>query len=483
MTQRLIALLFISIIPLACEDVLTENPGTFLNEATIFSTEDGAVAATMGIYQQLRVENYYGTDFIRNIIHHSDYALGRGSMAPMANYQLDATNIGRIGNTWVAIYTSIYRANLVIQRVPGVPGIDPDLSDQLVGEASFLRALGYYNLVRGWGAVPLRLEPETEDFKIARSPESEVYAQIIDDLLLAEEVLPSEYPTNEIGRVTKWAAKTLLADVYLTLERWGDAAAKAKEVIDSGLFSLVRVATSEDFHKKMFGPDIPVHSEEVLSIKYNVLENNDGFVRHFHKPAANYSDGGSFGLYGNMDSFISKGEWADENSPDLRRNDFLYSGADVVHLDPVIKMLFRKFRGTPTNISNDLPLLRYAEALMIFAEAESQANGGPNAAAYDAINQIRRRAFGQDPAVAFPAADLPADLSATEFRDALMLERAKEFLGEGKRWFDLKRTGTALQVLQGLGFNIAERNLKWPIPVEEIDNNELLGPEDQNPGW
>lgn len=483
MTRRVMALLFVSIVPFACEDVLTENPGTFLNEAIIFSTEEGAVAATMGVYQQLRSSGYYGTDFIRNITHHADYALGRGSQAPMGNYQLDAANIGRIGNTWVAIYTSIYRANLVIKQVPGVPGIDPGLSDQLVAEASFLRALGYYNLVRGWGAVPLRLEPETGNFNIARTPESEVYAQIIKDLQLAESVLPSSYPSTDIGRVTKWAAKTLLADVYLTLERWSEAAAKAKEVIDSGVFSLVRVATSDDFQLKIFGPDIPVHSEEILSIKYNVLQNNDGFVRHFHKPAANYADGGSFGLYGNMDSFIGQGEWADESSPDLRRNDFLYSGADVVHLDPVIKMLFRKFRGTPTNISNDTPLLRYAEALLIFAEAESQAKGGPTAAAYDAINQVRRRAFGQDPAVPYPAADIPAGLSAEEFREALMLERAKEFLCEGKRWFDLVRTGTALEVLKGLNFNIAERNLKWPIPVEEMDNNELLTPQDQNPGW
>src|SRR5690606_17046887 len=118
-----------------------------------------------------------------------------------------------------------------------------------------------------------------------------------------------------------------------------------------------------------------------------------------------------------------------------------------------------------------------------FAEAESQANDGPNADAYDAINQVRRRAFGKDPAVADVVADIPAGLNAQQFRDALMLERAKEFLCEGKRWFDLLRTNTALDVLQGLGFSITERNLLWPIPNEEIDNNSALSQEDQNPGW
>lgn len=470
-------------VPFACDDILNEEPGTFLDEDTTFSTTAGAISAMLGVYQEMRTEEYYGTYFLRNLIHHGDAALGRGSMAPMANYQLDATNIGRIGLVWTAIYAKIYRANLVIHRVPHVPGIDPDLATQLVAEARFLRALGYYNLVRAWGDVPLRLEPETVDFAIERSPKSEVYAQIVQDLQFAEGNLPGSYIPSEAGRATLWAAKTLLADVYLTLEQWGPAAAKAKEVIDSNLFSLDRISSSDDFQTKIFGPDIETFSGEIFSIRYNVIENNDPFIRHFHKPEANYSDGGSFGVLGNMDSFINQGDWVDESSPDLRRNAFLYSGADAVYLDDVTKMLFRKFRGTPTNLSNDFPVLRYAEALLIFAEAESQANDGPNADAYDAINQVRRRAFGKDPAVADVVADIPAGLNAQQFRDALMLERAKEFLCEGKRWFDLLRTNTALDVLQGLGFSITERNLLWPIPNEEVDNNSALSQEDQNPGW
>lgn len=476
-------LVSLSIVPVSCTDLLTENPGTFLNEDITFSTPDGAVSATLGVYQALRSSGYYGTSFIRNLVHHADYALGRGSQAPMGNYQLDATNINRIGEGWTAIYGKIYRANLVIERVPEVPGLEPAMGRQLVAEATFLRALGYYNLVRAWGAVPLRLEPETENFGIERSSESEVYAQIIADLQLAETDLPSEYPSTELGRATKWAAKTLLADVYLTLERWSEAAAKAKEVIDSGIYSLVRISTSDDFQTKMYGPDIPTNLEDILSIKYNVVENNDGFVRHFHKPEAGYAMGGSYGVLGNLDSFIGQGEWADENSLDLRRNDFLYSGSDTQYLDNVVKMLFRKFRGTSTNVSNNFPLLRYAEVLLIYAEATSQAAGGPTGESYDAINQVRRRAFGQHPALPYPLADIPEGLSAEEFRDVLMLERAKEFLCEGKRWFDLLRTNTALEVIQALGLQITEKNLKWPIPDQEIDNNSSLTHDDQNPGW
>jgi hypothetical protein len=484
-TIRVAALVVMSVIPFSCEDILKEDPGTFLSQAKTFSNSDGAKAATMGIYQSLRGSGYYGTSFLRNLTHHADYCLGRGSQAPMANFQIDATNITRISEGWVAIYGQIYRANLVIKEVPNVPGIDAGLASTFVAEAKFLRALGYYNLVRAWGAVPLRLEPETSNFSIGRASVDEIYSQVIADLQAVEEVLPSTWPTADLGRATKWAAKTLLADVFLTRERWTDAAAKAKEVMDSNLFSLVRIATSNDFQTKMFGPDILTHSEDIFSIKYNVAQNNDPYVRHFHKPEANYAQGGSFGVLGNLDSFIGKDDWALETSPDLRRNQALYNGDDKKYLDNAVRMLLKKFRGTPTNVSNDQPLLRYAEVLMIFAEATTMANGAPTAAAYDALNAVRRRAFGQDPAVPYPAADFPAGLSAVAFREALILERAKEFMCEGKRWFDLLRTNTALQVMLAIPSKnkITAKNLLWPIPKEEIDNNDELDADDQNPGW
>ena len=403
---------------------------------------------------------------------------------PHGNFSWNSVTFQRHELIWTAIYSSINRANIVIQNAPLVPAVDAAVRDQIIGEARFIRALGYFHLVRLWGAVPLRLEPELEDFAIGRTPVNEVYDQIIEDLQFGEVNLPVSYPASQVGRVTRWAAKTLLADVYLTLERWDEAAAKAKEVIDSNVYSLVRIATSDDFQTKIFGPDIPTHSEDIFSIKYSVELHNDSWIRFFHRPGPGYAFGGPHAIVGNLDSFIGQGDWQDETSPDLRRNHSLYSGADKAYLDANIKMLFRKFRGTTTNVSNDTPILRYAEVLLIFAEAESQANGGPTAAAYDAVNQVRRRAFGQDPAVAYPAADIPAGLSAQEFRDAVIMERAKELLVEGKRWYDLLRTGTAIEVSKAAGFSaIEEKHLKWVIPASEIDNNDALTQADQNPGW
>jgi starch-binding outer membrane protein, SusD/RagB family len=147
-------------------------------------------------------------------------------------------------------------------------------------------------------------------------------------------------------------------------------------------------------------------------------------------------------------------------------------------------MLFKKFRGKNPNLSNDTPILRYAEVLLIFAEAESMAKGGPTAEAYEAINMVRRRAFGKAIKIPFPEVDLPSGMSSVEFRDAVIMERAKELLVEGKRWYDLLRTNTAIEVCKAAGFSaIEEKHLKWVIPQSEIDNNDALTQNDQNPGW
>jgi len=114
------------------------------------------------------------------------------------------------------------------------------------------------------------------------------------------------------------------------------------------------------------------------------------------------------------------------------------------------------------------------------------ANNGPTPEAYEALNQVRRRAYGRDINTPDPEADFAPGLNAQQFQDTVLLERAKEFVMEGKRWYDLLRTGTTLEVIRASGdgkSRIEERHLKWPIPAEEIDNNEAMGQESQNPGW
>ena len=473
------------------EDVLEEEPRTFLSQSAVFSTREGAVAATTGIYEPFRTGNLYGWWLLGNLELMSDYIYGRGSQSPVSRYNVNAQSEGRIGNIWRGGYEVVNRANTVINQLENkeIEGVDAQLKNRLIGEAKFLRALAYFHMVRLFGDLPLRLEPETQNFDIARSPEQDVYNQIIADLEYGEQNLPGSYENPDLGRATKWAATSLLSKVYLTLGQWEQATGKAKEVIDSDEFSLVEVTVPEDF-QKIFGPDILTHSEEIFSLKHARIPGlGFGPLWLMHRAGSGYSLGGNahawFGNFGS--SWFA--EWVEQlNGPDLRPNDWLYNGPhDEQFLSDEIPMLFKKFRDTESDPpGNDFPVIRYAEVLLIYAEAKAMAEGGPTDDAYEAINKVRRRAHGRDINSPDPEVDLTTGLTAQEFQDEVLLERAKEFVMEGKRWYDLLRTGKTLEVIRASGegkSGIEERHLKWPIPLEEIDNNDLMNAEDQNPGW
>jgi hypothetical protein len=154
---------------------LQEEPVTFLVSEQFFRNEADAVAATKAIYGSLREGGYYGTDFVILTELQTDYLDGRGSYTPAGNFQHDSRNIQRITGVWSSHYGAINRANLVIQKVPQIKMSDA-LKNQLVAEARFIRALSYFNLVRLWGPVPLRLEPVTSLTELAapRAPVAEV---------------------------------------------------------------------------------------------------------------------------------------------------------------------------------------------------------------------------------------------------------------------------------------------------------------------
>lgn len=486
---RIFYLLLMPALILSCNDMITENPRTFLSEDAVFSTTEGAISATLGAYKPLYEGDLYGWWLLGMNELSADYIDGRGSQAPSSRFEYDGTTILRIGNIWSGKYRIINRANVVITNIgdANIEGMSPDLRNQLIGEARFLRALSYFTLIRHFGDVPLRLTPETdpENFAITRTPQAEVLNQIIEDLEYGENNLPASYSQAELGRATKWAASGLLAMVYLWQEDWAAAANKARDIIDSGEFNLLEVEEPEDF-QNMFGPDILTHSEEIFSLKHSRNSGlGHGAIWLMHRAGSGYSIGGNaHAWFGNMDSWL--GDWMEQlEGPDLRPNDWLYNGPhDERFLDNEIPMLFKKFRDTESsNPGNDLPIIRYTEIKLIFAEAESQLNNGPTSEAYEAINMVRRRAFGMDYNQTSAEADLKLGLSAQEFRDEVMLERAKEFIMEGKRWYDMLRTGTAMELIQALGYNIQERHLLWPIPAEEIDNNDGMTQADQNPGW
>ena len=473
-----VLLLVLLLSAVSCDDVLTEAPKTVAAE-NFYNTAEEVETAVNAIYSPWRTNTHAVYTGVLDI--HTDYGYGRGSYAQFNDFQgLNANNINRVAGFWNFMYLSIRNANIVIQNAPNGADISQEDIDKYVAEAKFMRAFSYFHLVRNWGGVPLRTELNMTEKDLARSPASQVYELILADLLQAELNLPDD--PKHVGRPNKLASKTLLADVYLTLGRFDEARDKANEVIQSNEYSLVPVSTYNDF-QKIFGPDVLTTSEEIFYFKHSRLPGQGNYLLWIlnHPSTKLYTFGGAYAHYGeSSDPFYTT--WDDG---DLRKDMW-----DIVNFGlGATTMVSKKFIDNAAvganDAGNDAPEYRYAEVLLIYAEAATRAAGAPTAEAVEALNKVHRRAFGYDPTVPSPVDFVLANYDEESFVDLVIQERGYEFIWEGKRWFDLKRTGKADEVLlANRGVTIAPAHYLWPIPVDELNFNQALDPAvDQNPGY
>lgn len=481
--KKILTLILLTIFTVACEDQLDEIPKDFVSSANFWTDESDAEAAVKSIYQVDLIDPF-NDQFLEL---HTDFAKGRGSWASISFWQsvFDNTHIGRTTTYWWnRPYQAINRANNVLAYVPDID-MNEEKKKSLLAEARTMRAWHYFNLVRGFGPVPLRLEA-TKDLSTVDAPrasEAEVYAQIIEDLKIGETDLPNSFGTST-RRPSKWAAKMLLAQVYLTMENWSEAAAKADEVINSGQFAIIPVTTADDFYD-IFAKR-PT-TEDVMSIHYSSTM-QDSYVYTLHQaniPAYNSNSSGFFTTLPVTTTIIGSA-W-DNN--DLRKSFNLYSSyvnksGNTVNLPAQNPILFKKIIAQPDGTrSNARYYLRFTENYLIYAEAAAMAAGGPTAQALEYLNVVRRRAYGYDPFTVSPV-DYPGGMTLADFRDAVILERAYEFINEQRRWWDLLRTGKAKAAIEAaFGVTFNEARLRWPIPQDEINNNGALDQSSQNPGY
>ncbi len=483
MKKSIIFLLFLVIFS-SCKKVLEENPKDFISRTNYYTNQSDAEGAITGAYSSL-ADNYAITYWLFLVLH-SDYSNGRGSQAPIPVFDqiLNQANINRAAAIWSSFYTTINRANSVLDNVPAIIDITDDAKKRILGEAYFLRAMAYFNLVRGFGPVPIKINESIDLSKVGspREPENKVYDLIIQDALAAESSLPASVGA-ETGRAPKWAAKMLLAEVYLTLEKWQEAADKADEIIQGGAYSLVLVNKPSDFYN-IFAT--VTNSEDILSIHHSDSRQSDIAI-YLHRPNTppyNYSSGGNYAWLPILNSFIGS-SW---NDNDLRKSFNLYDkyvgpNGDSVSLPSTSPVLFKKFITNTSGLRTfSDPIFRYSEAFLIYAEAAAMKDGAPSALALERLNVIKRRGYGFDPFTASPV-DYPSALDINAFRDIVIQERAYEFLVEGKRWWDLKRTGKVKGAMSAIGKTFIDARYLWPIAADEINNNPELTQADQNPGY
>jgi hypothetical protein len=476
--KKLLILLSILIGITACSDILEEEPKAVAIE-NFYNSASEIESAVLSIYSPISNNNTFGAMYIAQMEAQSDYGYGRGSYAPVSEFQgLDATNIGRVADFWSSFYRSIRNANLVIKNAPDAIDVNESTLNELIGEAKFLRALCYFHLVRNWGDIPLRNESNMLELELARTPASEIYSFIIQDLEFAENhMVESE---SVPGRATKWAAKTLLTEVYLQLERWQDARNKALEVINSNKYELISVDNSDDFYK-IFGPDIITSKEEIFYIKYNSTQSSN-LAYFIHHPGSPYFNGA--GWYAHYTDSVNNKQIKDWDYNDLRKSFNLYYYD--ISISPTT-VLFKKYID-PERVNagrNDYPIYRYPELLLFYAEAECRMNNGPTAEAMEKLNMVHRRGYGKNP---YANSNVDYDINnynMESFIDLIFQEKMYETIWEGKRWLDLKRIGKVKEtIMEAYGINVADKHLWWPIPENEFEYNDAIDPEkDQNFGY
>ncbi|UOQ68961.1 RagB/SusD family nutrient uptake outer membrane protein [Hymenobacter volaticus] len=459
---------------------LEEVPPSSLAPQNFYTNGGDAVAAVNAVYD---VANQIG-DQSRNLIIMGD--IPSDDMDLLANnadriqiwsFQTNAVN-GVVAQSWQVLYQGINRANAAIERIPGI-SMDEALKTRLVGEARFMRAFYYFYLVRWYGGVPL-LVTETKSLtdgrNATRATADEVYAQIIADFTAAETALPDKFTGADAGRATAGAAKAFLAKVYLTRKEYAQARDKAKELIDNasrygyGLF---------DRYADVFAIANKNGRESVFELQFvgGGVGQGSGMITYF-APENSLITGRGFGSFYPTPEFYNSFQNGDKRK-ELFINSFVNAAGQVV---PTFQH-FNKYQD-PTarafgEANNNFPIIRYADVLLMFAEAENELSG-PTAAALTAVNPIRRRAYGNSLTAASPV-DFAAALGKDGFRQRLWDERRWELHAEGHRWFDLVRTNRLVSVLRPKGkTNVDENDNLFPIPQREIDLNPNLV---QNPGY
>ena len=463
----------------SCEEALVEKP-KFMVVENFFNTAAEIESAVNAIYSPLRATNY--TVYETSLECQADYAYGRGSWAPLHEHKgLNDANINRVQGLWNSFYLSIRNANLVIQNAPKGASISREDIAKYVSEAKFMRAFNYFQLVRNWAGVPLRTEANMTEADLRKSTPEEIYALIEADLKEAELNLPDR--AANVGRPTRWAAKTMLADVYLTLKRYGEAKTKADEVIKSNRFSLVPTQSVQDFQTNVFGPELVSTTEEIFYLKYTRQVNQGNYMLWItNHPSTNlFNFGGAFVVYG----FTTEPFYKDWQEGDLRKN--LWENVNIgLGPNTLISSKFVDRQAVSQNgAGNDDPVYGYNDALLLFAEAATRVANTPTAEALEALNQVHRRAYGKAPLTSSDVDYKLADYTTETLLDLIIQERAYEFLYLGKRWLDLKRINKVKEfVKKNKGLDVADKHLLWPIPLSELNFNKALNPTtDQNPGY
>lgn len=437
------------------------EPASSVTIDKVYKTASDYNVAVIGCYAKLQSQVNFYTECCE---YRSDnLSLGAPTAGTQDRYDIDhfteKPSNGILSSYWANFNNNVYRCNLLLDQIDSA-NFAENLKKQYKGEAMFIRALNYFNMYRIWGGVPAtkHVVSAAEALKVARYSDEQMFDLIAGDLkeIVDNNYLPETYSSADMGRATSGAAKALLGKVYLTFHKWTEAKDILSQLI--GKYQLVSPIA------QVFNVDNKNNNEIIFAVHFNKEIEGEGHSYWYN--LTNASD--------------------DTNQTSSLLNTFPTGDArkDLITYVQVEKnvRLMNKFYDTksPTfkTVGNDQILLRYADVLLMYAEAlnEIQYDASEGSLALKYLNAVRQRAGISN----LTAKQLPTQ---EKFRKGILVERQREFPYEGQRWFDLVRMGFAKSVMAENGVEIKDYQLLFPIPQQEIEkvgDKSILW---QNPGY
>ncbi len=482
----------------SCDKFLAEDPRAVLSPENFFNSDVEVKAAVNGVYAALYTDGLYRQHGINHALGYGADDLeptrsGDGALNDICNYTLSEARGARGREVWISFYKMIQDANVALAKLENNERISTQYKSQATGELLFLRAFAYYNLTNIFGDVPYYRENLSIDEVqvLERHNKNLIRNDLIADLQIAQDALPGNYQTSELGRASKWAAATLAVKILLWQERWVEARDKSVEIIVGSphrllahygdVFKLANAYNDEliwciDFVRdinpqgftSIFVPrlsDEPKVSSQRPALRAALEARNEGFTGN--------------GLAAPMLGFVE-----DFPRDDLRRPHNIvenYLGFDLNY--PYMPKMWNldQINSPRGNHGDNFIVFRLADVYLMAAEAENEANGPDQA--YQYVNKIRERAYAPEKPL--------HGLSQQHFRQAIYDERRWELAAEFHRRMDLIRWGILVDVVKNTktrtynpAENIMPHHVLFPIPEEEILlNPNLLTTDPTNNGY
>jgi len=450
MKKRILLLLIPAFLFVSCgKDFTSLSPISERNVANFYKSESDFRTAVNGAYDALQLNGTYGKNFVLMLEMRADNTENGGGASGLAASleAIDKFNIittsEEIEQTWSDSYKGINRCNRIINNIDNA-NFSQDKMDQFKGEALFIRSLLYYDMAVIFGNVPLKTDiTQTPNDNISQVGSDQIYAQIVSDLNTAADLLPPSYSGNDVGRATSWAAKSLLGKVLLTMGNKSQAATVLQDVVDNGPYSLVQN------YANLWGPSNENNIESVFEVQFKAGGIGEGSA---------YTDMFTpLGTSGGVGGGNAPQQVTTDIHDSYENNDQRFAASIVDTATNPVNWWVPKYASSPfgpLDADNNWYVMRYADVLLMLAEAVGEPNG------YQYINEVRDRANLGPISSADPGT----------YDEKLLHERRVEFAFEGQRWPDLLRFGMAKQVMAAqLGKTQDQIHLLYPIPQREID--------------